>query len=385
MMEVYFDNSATTRCYDSVKDLVIKTMTEDFGNPSAMHLKGVAAEKYVKEAAAKLARLLKVQEKEILFTSGGTESDNLALIGAAMANKRSGNHIITTAVEHPAVSQPAMFLQEQGFEVTYLPVDSRGVVKLEALEQVLRPDTILVSVMYVNNEVGAVMPIEKIAEQIREKSPKALFHVDAIQAFGKYRIYPKKMGIDLLSVSGHKIHGPKGVGFLYINEKAKIQPQILGGGQQNGMRSGTDNVPGIAGLGQAAEEIYENLDAGREKMYQLKEHIAEGLQRLGEIRINGMELREGAPQILSISVMGVRSEVLLHSLEERGIYISAGSACSSHKRKPSSTLTAMGLPRDQIECTVRLSFSEENTLEEADYFLQAMEELVPVLRRYSRK
>lgn len=384
-MEVYFDNSATTRCYDSVKEIVIRTMTEDFGNPSAMHLKGVEAEKYVKDSAAKLARILKVQEKEILFTSGGTESDNLALIGAAMANKRSGNHIITTAVEHPAVSQPALFLQEQGFEVTYLPVDSRGVVKLDALEAVLRPDTILVSVMYVNNEVGAVMPVEEIGRRIRERSPKALFHVDAIQAFGKYRIYPKKMGIDLLSVSSHKIHGPKGVGFLYINEKAKLQPQILGGGQQSGMRSGTDNVPGIAGLGVAAEEIYRDLDANMEKMYSLKEHIAKGLEKIPDIRINGMALREGAPQILSISVMGVRSEVLLHSLEERGIFVSAGSACSSHKRKLSSTLTAMGMAKDQIESTVRLSFSEENTAEEADYFLQVMGELVPVLRRYSRR
>ena len=543
-MEVYFDNSATTRCYDSVKDIVVKAMTEDFGNPSAMHLKGVEAEKYIKSSAESLARLLKVQEKEILFTSGGTESDNLALIGAAFANKRSGNHIITTSVEHPAVSQPALFLQEQGFEVTYLPVDSRGVVKMDALKAVLREDTILVSVMYVNNEVGAVMPVEEIAalvhekspkalfhvdaiqafgkyriypkkmgidllsvsghkihgpkgvgflyinekakiqpqilgggqqggmrsgtdnvpgiaglgaaaveiyknleevsqpalflqEQgfevtylpvdsrgvvkmdalkavlredtilvsvmyvnnevgavmpveeiaalVHEKSPKALFHVDAIQAFGKYRIYPKKMGIDLLSVSGHKIHGPKGVGFLYINEKAKIQPQILGGGQQGGMRSGTDNVPGIAGLGAAAVEIYKNLEENVENMYRLKEHIAQGLEKIGDIRINGMDLREGAPQILSISVMGVRSEVLLHSLEERGIYVSAGSACSSHKRKPSATLAAMGMSKDQIESTVRLSFCEENTIEEADYFLQVMGELVPMLRRYSRR
>ena len=384
-MEVYFDNSATTRCYDSVKDIVVKAMTEDFGNPSAMHLKGVEAEKYIKSSAESLARLLKVQEKEILFTSGGTESDNLALIGAAFANKRSGNHIITTSVEHPAVSQPALFLQEQGFEVTYLPVDSRGVVKMDALKAVLREDTILVSVMYVNNEVGAVMPVEEIAALVHEKSPKALFHVDAIQAFGKYRIYPKKMGIDLLSVSGHTIHGPKGVGFLYINEKAKIQPQILGGGQQGGMRSGTDNVPGIAGLGAAAVEIYKNLEENVENMYRLKEHIAQGLEKIGDIRINGMDLREGAPQILSISVMGVRSEVLLHSLEERGIYVSAGSACSSHKRKPSATLAAMGMSKDQIESTVRLSFCEENTIEEADYFLQVMGELVPMLRRYSRR
>ena len=384
-MEVYFDNSATTRCYDSVKDIVVKAMIEDFGNPSAMHLKGVEAEKYIKSSAESLARLLKVQEKEILFTSGGTESDNLALIGATLANKRSGNHIITTSVEHPAVSQPALFLQEQGFEVTYLPVDSRGVVKMDALKAVLREDTILVSVMYVNNEVGAVMPVEEIAALVHEKSPKALFHVDAIQAFGKYRIYPKKMGIDLLSVSGHKIHGPKGVGFLYINEKAKIQPQILGGGQQGGMRSGTDNVPGIAGLGAAAVEIYKNLEENVENMYRLKEHIAQGLEKIGDIRINGMDLREGAPQILSISVMGVRSEVLLHSLEERGIYVSAGSACSSHKRKPSATLAAMGMSKTKIERHCALKLCEENTIEEADYFLQVMGELVPMLRRYSRR
>ena len=218
-MEVYFDNSATTRCYDSVKDIVVKTMTEDFGNPSAMHLKGVDAEKYVKEAAKTIAGILKVQEKEILFTSGGTESDNLALIGGALANKRNGNHIIITSVEHAAVSQPASFLQEQGFEITYLPVDHEGKVKMNALEAVLRPDTIMVSTMLVNNEVGAVMPVEEIANMVHEKSPKALYHVDAIQGFGKYRIYPKKMGIDLLAVSGHKIHGPKGIGFLYINEK----------------------------------------------------------------------------------------------------------------------------------------------------------------------
>lgn len=384
-MEVYFDNSATTRCYDSVKDIVIKTMTEDYGNPSAMHRKGVEAENYVKNSARTIAGLLKVQEKEILFTSGGTEANNLALIGGAMANKRSGMHIVTTAVEHAAVSQPAAFLQEQGFEVTYLPVDGQGCVKMDVLESVLRPDTILVSVMYVNNEVGSVMPVEEIGKLVHARSPKALFHVDAIQAFGKYRIYPKKAGIDLLSVSGHKIHGPKGAGFLYINEKARIQPQILGGGQQNGMRSGTDNVPGAAGLGVAAEESYRGLEEKNEKLYQLKEYIARGLAETENIIINGMPLREAAPHILSISVMGVRSEVLLHALEERNIYISAGSACSSHKRKPSAVLTAMGMSKEQIESTVRLSFSEENTLEDADYFLQSMGELVPMLRRYSRR
>lgn len=383
-MEAYFDNSATTRCYEAVKDIVVKTMTEDFGNPSAMHKKGVEAENYVKESARILAGLMKVPEKEILFTSGGTESNNLALIGGAMANRRSGNHIITTTVEHAAVGQPAAYLEEQGFEVTYLPVDERGVVKLDALQEVLRPDTILVSTMYVNNEVGSVMPIEQIGKLVHEKSPKALFHVDAIQAFGKYRIYPRKLGIDLMSVSAHKIHGPKGVGFLYISEKAKVQPQILGGGQQNGMRSGTDNVPGIAGLGVAAKEIYAHFDENIEHLYQLKEHLAEGLLSMDDVRINGMAVREGAPQILSASFTGIRSEVLLHTLEDREVYVSAGSACSSHKRKASGTLTAMGLPKEQKESTVRFSFSEENTLEEVDYCLGVLKEVLPMLRRYAR-
>ena len=383
-MEAYFDNSATTRCYPEVAEIVVKTMTEDFGNPSAMHLKGVEAEKYVREAAQTLAKILKVNEKEIIFTSGGTESNNLALFGGADANKRSGNHIITTSVEHAAVGQPAERLEQMGYEVTIVPVDHRGVVQLEALEKALRPDTILVSTMYVNNEVGAVMPVEEIAKLVHEKSPKALYHVDAIQAFGKYRIYPKKAGIDMLSVSSHKIHGPKGVGFLYINEKARVQPQILGGGQQAGMRSGTDNVPGIAGLGVAAKMVYTDFDEKIEHMYQLKERLAEGFLKLPDVRLNGMEIREGAPQILSASFLGVRSEVLLHTLEEKGIYVSAGSACSSHKRKAAGTLSAMGMEAAQRESTLRFSFSEENTFEEVDYALEVIGQVLPMLRRYSR-
>ena len=383
-MEAYFDNSATTRCYPEVAEIVVKTMTEDFGNPSAMHLKGVEAEKYVREAAQTLAKILKVNEKEIIFTSGGTESNNLALFGGADANKRSGNHIITTSVEHAAVGQPAERLEQMGYEVTIVPVDHRGVVQLEALEKALRPDTILVSTMYVNNEVGAVMPVEEIAKLVHKKSPKALYHVDAIQAFGKYRIYPKKAGIDMLSVSSHKIHGPKGVGFLYINEKARIQPQILGGGQQAGMRSGTDNVPGIAGLGVAAKMVYTDFDEKIEHMYQLKERLAEGFLKLPDVRLNGMEIREGAPQILSASFLGVRSEVLLHTLEEKGIYVSAGSACSSHKRKAAGTLSAMGIEAAQRESTLRFSFSEENTFEEVDYALEVIGQVLPMLRRYSR-
>ena len=384
-MEAYFDNSATTRCFEEVKDIVVKTMMEDFGNPSAMHQKGVDAEGYVKESARTLAQILKVTEKEILFTSGGTESNNLALIGGALANKRSGNHIITTAVEHAAVSQPVAFLQEQGFEVTILPVDGHGVVKLDALEKALRPDTILVSTMMVNNETGAVMPVEKIGAMIQEKCPMALYHVDAIQAFGKYRIYPKKWNIHLLSVSSHKIHGPKGVGFLYINSKAKVQPLILGGGQQNGMRSGTDNVPGIAGLAKSAEIVYKHFDEQTAQMCACKHRLIEGLRELDDVVIHGMPEEEGAPQIVNASFLNVRSEVLLHTMEDRQIYVSAGSACSSHKRAGSPTLTAIGASKAEMESAVRFSFSEFTTLEQIDYTLDTLREVLPMLRRFTRK
>ncbi len=384
-MEAYLDNSATTRCYEEVRDIVVKTMMEDYGNPSAMHLKGVEAEKYVKDAAKKIAATLKVQEKEIYFTSGGTEGDNWALMGTALAKQRQGKHIITTVFEHAAVSAPMAWLEEQGFEITRIPVDEEGNLSLETLKEALREDTILVSAMFVNNEVGAVLPVEEIGKIIKEKNPGTLYHVDAIQAYGKYRIYPKRMGIDLLSVSGHKIHGPKGTGFLYISDKAKIRPLILGGGQQNGMRSGTDNVPGIAGLGTAAEKIYKNLDSNTEHMKTLKLYFAEELGKIENVKINGPKPENGAPHILNVSFLGVRSEVLLHALEDMGIYVSAGSACSSHKRSGSPSLTALGLSAERKESAVRFSFSEFTVREELDYTLEALKKVMPMLRRYARK
>ncbi len=384
-MEAYLDNSATTRCYKEVAEIVAKTMTEDFGNPSAMHLKGVEAENYVKEAAKAIAKTLKVQDKEIYFTSGGTESDNWALIGTALANHRQGKHMITTPFEHSAVSAPLAWLQEQGFEITVIPVDEEGNLDLKKLEEAIREDTILVSTMFVNNEMGAVVPVEEIGRIVHEKNPRTLYHVDAIQAYGKYKIYPKKMGIDLLAVSGHKIHGPKGVGFLYINEKAKVQPFILGGGQQKGMRSGTDNVPGIAGLGTAAKMIYQNLDENVEHMRELKLYFAKELETLEQVEINGPKPEQGAPHILNVSFLGVRSEVLLHSLEDMGIYVSAGSACSSHKRAGSSSLGALRLTQERKESAIRFSFCETTTKEEIDYTLEALKKLLPMLRRYARK
>ncbi len=384
-MEAYFDNSATTRVLDSVKDAVVNAMTVDYGNAAARHMKGVEAERLIKEARAEIAKSLKVQEKEILFTSGGTESNNTALIGAAFANQRAGKHLITTGVEHASIYNTMEFLREQGFEITYLPVDSYGCISLEELSQAVREDTILVSVMYVNNEIGAVEPVEEISKVIKAKNPKTLFHVDAIQAYGKYVIRPKKQGIDLLSVSGHKIHGPKGVGFLYIDEKGKVRPLLFGGGQQKGMRSGTENVPGCAGLGAAVREVYTDHEAKIEKLYQIRERLIAGLKELPGVTINGHEGRENAPQIVSASFEGVRSEVLLHALEDRGVYVSSGSACSVNHPGVSGTLKGIGVKKELLDSTIRFSFGLFNQPEEADYCLEVLRELLPVLRRYRAK
>ncbi len=383
-MEVYLDHSATTRCCREAADLMVRIMTEDYGNPSSMHRKGMEAENYLREAASELAGILKVQEKEIYFTSGGTESNNWALVGTAMANRRRGNRILVSAVEHAAVSAPARWLADQGFDVVVLPVDRFGVVKMEALEEALTPETILVSVMHVNNEIGSVEPVEEIGNLIRKKAPEAYFHVDAIQAFGKYRIYPRRMHIDMLSASGHKIHGPKGIGLFYVNEKVKIHPLILGGGQQNGMRSGTDNVPGAAGMALAAKMAYEHLEEKTARMRAMRDRLADGLSRIEQVVFHGMPSGQGAPHILNASFLGIRSEVLLHALEDKGIYVSAGSACSSHKRAGSAVLTAIGCSREEMESAVRFSLGEETREEEIDYTLDVLKALVPVLRRYIR-
>lgn len=383
-MEVYFDNSATTRVLDSVKDVVVKVMTEDYGNPSSRHRKGMEAEGYVRQAAAEIARTLRVKDREILFTSGGTESNNMALIGCAMANHRAGKHIISTGIEHASVYNPLAFLERKGFEVTYLSVDKEGHISLEELKQAVRPDTILVSVMYVNNEVGAIEPVEEIAALVHKENPAILFHVDAIQAYGKLIIRPKKQGIDLLSVSAHKIHGPKGAGFLYIDERVKINPLLYGGGQQRDMRSGTENVPGIAGLGVAAKEMYRNHEEKIAYIADLKNYLIEKLEALEGVTVNSLRGMESAPHIVSASFEGIRGEVLLHALEDKGIYVSSGSACSSNHPAISGTLRAMGVKKDLLDSTLRFSLCVFNKKEEVDYCAEALKGLLPALRRYRR-
>ena len=383
-MEAYLDNSATTRCSDEAVKIMTRVLQEDFGNPSSLHNKGMEGENYVKAARSEIAKTLKVNDKEIYFTSGGTESNNLAIIGAARAYRRSGNKVITTMIEHPSVANPFAYLEDNGFEVTYLPVDNLGRVDLNALREAMTEDTILVSVMHVNNEIGAVQPIEEIAEIVKSVNKECVFHVDAIQSYGKFRIYPKKIGVDMLSVSGHKIHGPKGSGFLFVKDKIKLKPIILGGGQEWGMRSGTENVPAIAGLGVAAREIYADFDNNIDRMYKLRDRFISEVTKIDGVSVNGPLDHSGAPHIVSVSVSGVRAEVLLHALEDRNIYVSAGSACSSNKPAISKTLKAIGLDQKLLDSTVRFSFSIHTTEEEVDYAASALRELVPMLSKYTR-
>lgn len=385
-MEVYLDNSATTKCYTQVGDLMYKIMCQDYGNPSSMHRKGVVAERYIKDAKENIAKILKVDAKEIFFTSGGTESDNLALIGTARANKRKGKHLITTSIEHPAILNTMRYLEEaEGFNVMYLPVDSKGRVKLEALKEALSEETILVSIMYVNNEVGAVQPIEEAVRLVKQYNPEILFHTDAVQGFGKYKIHPKRVGIDLLTASGHKIHGPKGTGFLYVGEKVKIQPIIFGGEQQKNIRSGTENVPGIAGLGLAAKMIYQDLEIKTALMRELKEYFLNGILQIENTTVHGETDENSAPHIISVGFSGIRSEVLLHALEEKGIYVSSGSACASNHPAISGVLKGIGAAKEYLDATIRFSMSEFTTKEEIDYTLETLYNSVPMLRRFTRR
>ncbi len=381
---VYLDNSATTRCFPEVVELMDRILLEEYGNPSSMHHKGVEAEKRIREAGQILADILHCKRSNLYFTSCGTESDNLAIIGAARAAARTGHHLITTKIEHPAVLETMKYLEGEGFEVTYLPVDAEGKVSPADVEEAVREDTILVSVMHTNNEIGTVEPIEEIGAAIKRKNPATLFHVDAVQGFGKARILPGKMHIDLLSASGHKIHAPKGMGLLYVRDGVRLRSILFGGGQQGGLRSGTENTAGIAGMALAAKMLYDHLEEDREMLYGLKEQFLRELEGTEGIHVNGPAGREGAPHVISLSFDGVRSEVLLHALEEKGIYVSAGSACSSNRPHVSGTLTEIGVPKEHLDSTIRFSTSVMNTPEDMTAAADALKELLPFLRKYTR-
>lgn len=384
-MEAYLDNSATTRCSKAAAEAMVKLLTVDYGNPSSLHMKGIEAENYINDAKKKIAKTLKVLEKEIFFTSGGTESNNWALIGSAFANKRAGKHIITTSIEHASILNPMHYLEENGFEVTYLNVDKNGNIDTNELKSALRDDTILVSIMHVNNEIGAIEPVEEVGKIIKDFNPSIIYHIDAIQSYGKFLLRPKKINCDLMSVSGHKIHGPKGSGFLYIKDKTKIKPIIYGGGQQKGMRSGTENVPAIVGLGIAAEEIYTDFEAKIDALYALKSYFIEQVTKISGITVNGKTDRESAPHIVSVSIDGVRAEVMLHTLEDKNIFVSSGSACSSNKQSVSSTLKSIGVENKLLDSTVRFSFAVDTTKEEVDYALEIMNDVIPKLQKYTRR
>ncbi len=384
-MEAYLDNSATTRAFDEVADLVAKIMKEEYGNPSSVHHMGLVSGERLAQARETIASTLKVDSNEIVFTSGGTESDNFAIIGAARANKWRGKHIITTSIEHPAVLVTMEYLQKEGFEITYLPVDHEGKVSLDDLKSAIREDTILVSMMFVNNEIGTIEPVAEAGQLIKAINKDIVFHVDAVQAYGKVQIRPRAMNIDLMSVSSHKIHGPKGVGFLYIKKGTKIVPINYGGGQQKGMRSGTENVPGIAGLALAAKMCHDDFKNRIGKLYELKKYLIDSLnERITDIKINGPSCEDGAPHIVSLSIRGLAAETVLNMLSSKKIYVSAGSACSSNNPHVSDTLVAVGVERELLESTIRISMSLMTTKEEIDFFLDTLCSQVENMRMFYR-
>lgn len=385
MKEIYLDNAATTPLVPEVSAAVIDCMKNDFGNPSSMYSLGIRAEKRIIKAAKQTAHLLRVPPEEILFTSGGTESNNMAVLGTAYNNKRRGLHCITTSIEHPSVLQCFSYLESLGYEVSYLPVDTDGVISLDDIKNCLREDTILVSIMHVNNEIGSIQPIQEIGAVLKRLKSKPIFHVDAIQSFGRLLLRPEQWGIDLLSFSGHKIHAPKGIGALYIRKGVRIQPIIFGGNQQNGLRSGTENITGIVGLGEAAQWIEQRQAAEPDYLSQLKTKLASGIkQAFPQAAING-SLENGASHILNISFPGLKGEILLHALEEEGVYVSTGSACSSRSRKISHVLTSTGLSRQAAEGSIRISLSYLTTMEEIDAFLPILTRTVKRIEKFTRR
>lgn len=382
-MEVYLDNSSTTRAFRKSAETVASVMYNSYGNPSSLHRRGIEAEKLVKQAREQIADTIKALPGEIYFTSGGTESDNLAIMGACGVNR--GKHILSTSIEHPAVLNTLKAMESRGYTVELIPVGKDGAADIEKLSRMIRKDTVLVTVMFVNNEIGTIEPVEKIGKIIKAKNPSTLYHIDAVQAYGKIPFTAAAVGADFISLSGHKIHGPKGTGALYVRTGAKIAPIIYGGGQQNNIRPGTENVPGIAGLGVAAMLSCDNLKEKSARMRYLRDRLRDGiLASIDDVRVNTPK-ENSAPHILNVSFADVKSEVLLHSLEADEIYVSSGSACSSHKKGPSYVLTAIGVDKKLIDGSIRFSLSELTTEEEIDYAIRKVEESVRKIRKLMRR
>ncbi len=377
-MECYFDNSATTKPLPEVAEAMLPVLTTFYGNPSSLHKLGNDADVLLEKARKQLAKAMNCTPAELYFTGGGTESNNIAIFGATGALKRRGNRIVTTCLEHPSVEEPMKRLEEQGFEVVRLPVDAQGRVREEDLVQAVTKDTILVSLMYVNNEVGSVQPVQAARAAVDKAGAPAYIHCDAVQAFGKLPMNPKELGVDMISVSSHKIHGPKGVGALYVRKGVRLTPYILGGGQENGIRSGTQAMPAIVGFGTAAAAIgnpLKHLAAVRT----LRDSLTERLTALGGVEFNSGP--DALPFVLNLSLTGIPSEVLRNFLSSKEVYVSTGSACSKGHRSP--VLTAMELPPERIDSAVRISFSRFNTMEEADFLYQCLAEAQQTLRKKS--
>lgn len=373
---IYFDNSATTRPYKEVVDLVAKLSYEEFGNPASLHSFGMRAEKILEQSRKQLAETIKADPEEIIFTSGGTESINMAIKGTAEAMKRSGKHVISTPIEHPAALESLKVLESMGFDVEFLGVDGKGRIDLEELKKKVRKDTILVNIMMVNNETGVIEPVAEAGNIIKGINPNTLFHVDAVQAYGKLPIDTRKIKADIMSFSAHKIHGPRGVGMMYLKRGTKIRPILSGGGQERQYRSGTVNVPGIAGFAHAAVKKIERMDEDNRKIIKVRERLIDELKRRmpDKIRINSPD--DGLPGILSISFSFVKSEVILHALELSEIYVSSGSACSSKKNSISHVIKAMNIPAPWADGTIRFSFSGDNTEEEAETCAKVLEDIM---------
>ena len=380
-MNVYFDNSATTKPYDEVIEAVSKGMKEYFGTPSSLHKIGMNCEKRLNEAREYFASTIKCNKEEIYFTSGGSEGNNLILKGLL----KPGHHFITTAFEHHSIISTCKQLEEKGVKVTYLDVDSEGRISLEDLEEAITKDTVLVSIMQVNNEIGVIQDIEAIGKLIKERSSRAKFHVDAVQGYGKLPIDVNKSNVDFLTVASHKIHGPKGVGFIYIKKGIILNSLISGGSQEKGIRAGTENLPGIIGFEKAAQMTFEEMESRYDKVLELKKYFVERLNEIKDIRING-EIDGFSPYILNVSFLGVRAEVLLHLLEEQNIYVATGSACTSKSSAAhgSYVIKSLGLSNKEVESAIRFSFSYENTKEEVDYTIDVLKKSLMFLRRVKR-